>query len=63
MSPRSTKSKKAAKTKTKSKGGSSADKPSVDVYTGLLLSGFLAVVTGCALLAVELAKYKWTVAN
>lgn len=35
----------------------------MDVYTGLLFVGFLAVVTGCALLAVELTKYDWTAAS
>lgn len=54
MSPRSSKPKKG-----KAEKKSSGNKPSLDVYTGLLFAGFLAVVTGCALLAVELSKYKW----
>lgn len=57
MSPRS------SKKKTKAKAGKSSDSPSMDVYTGLLFAGFLAVVTGCALLAVELTKYDWTAAS
>ena len=61
MSPRSSKPKTKAK-KTKA-GGSSSDKPPLDVYTGLLMAGFVAVVTGCALLAVELSKYDWTAAS
>jgi hypothetical protein len=55
MSPRSSKTKK-----TKGEKKSSSNKPSVDVYTGLLFAGFLAVVTGCVLLVVELGKYDWT---
>ena len=54
MSPRSSKTKK-----TKAEKVSKGDKPAVDVYTGLLFAAFLAIVTGCALLAVELSKYKW----
>ena len=56
MSPRSSKPKKN-KAKAERKSG---NQPGVDVYTGLLFAGFLAVVTGCALLAVELSKYDWT---
>jgi hypothetical protein len=55
MSPRSSKPKKG-----KSERKSSSNKPTVDVYTGLLFVGFIAVVTGCILLAVELGKYDWT---
>jgi hypothetical protein len=59
MSPRSSKPKKA-----KGKASrSSANKPPVDAYTGLLFAGFLAVVVGCALLAVELGKYDWALAS
>ena len=57
MSPRSSKT-KTKKAKSEKKG--SSNKPSVDVYTGLLFAGFLAVLTGCVLLAVELGKYDWT---
>jgi hypothetical protein len=56
MSPRSSKPKKG-----KSERKSSSNKPGVDIYTGLLFAGFLAVVIGCVLLAVELGKYDWTV--
>ena len=63
MSPRSSKTKTKAKPKKVKAGGTSGDKPAMDVYTGLLMAGFLAVVTGCALLAVELSKYDWTAAN
>jgi hypothetical protein len=55
MSPRSSKKKKKSK--------ASSNKPPVDAYTGLLFAGFLAVVTGCALLVVELSKYEWALAN
>jgi hypothetical protein len=55
MSPRSSKTKK-----TKGKGEKGGgNKPTVDVYTGVLFAAFLAIATGCALLAVELSKYKW----
>ncbi len=67
MSPRKSKAKKPKATKTtktkKAKGGSSSDKPPLDAYTALLMAGFLAVVTGCALLTVELSKYNWQAAN
>jgi len=55
MSPRSSKKTKKSK--------SASNRPPVDAYTGLLFAGFLAVVTGCALLAVELTKYDWAMAN
>jgi hypothetical protein len=59
MSPRSSKPKKTKTEKKTSGKKSSGNQPAVDVYTGLLFAGFLALVTGCALLAVELSKYKW----
>ena len=57
MSPRGSKGKK-----TKKSSGSS-DKPPVDAYTGFLVAGFFAILTGCILLVVELSKYEWTAAN
>lgn len=54
MSPRSSKPKKP-----KAEKKSSGNNPIVDVYTGLLFAGFVAVLTGCILLVVELSKYDW----
>jgi hypothetical protein len=51
MSPRS--SKKPARE-------SSADAPAPDVYVGLLFVGFLSLVAGCVLIALELTnQYAW----
>ncbi len=62
MSPPSAKSKK--KNKGNQAAAPSSGKPPSDAYTGLLFAGFVAVATGCALLAVELAtKYDWLAAK
>lgn len=33
----------------------------IDIYTVLLVLSFLAVVLSCALLSIELGRYKWNV--
>ncbi len=55
MSPRNSSKGKKAK-------GSRA-KPNLDAYTGFLAAGFLAILTGCILLVIELSKYDWTAAS